>query len=276
DVSLIGVALLLLGWEDSRAFRLAQLTALWPATLALVSLLARLYGGSSSGHAPLMAPVTAAVVLALAVGVFCARPGHGLIGIVMTRRAGGALARRLLPAALIVPAVLGWLFLLSQRSGLLSSELGVPIAVVVNVLLFAALVWVTALSLNRSDRARSAGERRLATQYATTYVLAQAGSLSEAMPQILAAIGKSLDWGLALHWCLDREANLLRCAEIWIGPSGKGQALAEQSRKMTFASGVGLPGRIWREGRAQWITDVVRDTNFPRVPYAAQDGLHGA
>ena len=275
DVALIGASLLLLAWESSWAFRLAQLMALWPATVALVSLLARLYGDSSV-HASLRPPVAAAVVLALAVGVFCARPGHGLIGIVMTRRAGGALARRLLPAAVIVPIVLGGLFLLSQRSGLLSSELGVPIAVVVNVLLFAGLVWVTALSLNRSDRARSAGERRLATQYATTYILAQAGSLSEAMPQILAAIGRSLDWGLALRWSLDREANLLRCAEIWIGQAGQGQALAEQSGKMTFVSGVGLPGRIWREGRAQWITDVVRDTNFPRVPYAAQDGLHGA
>jgi len=275
DVSLIGAALLLLGRESSWAFRLAQLVALWPATVALVSVLARVYGGSSA-HASPRAPAFAAVVLALAVGVFCARPGHGLIGIVLTRRAGGAMARRLLPAAVIVPVVLGWLFPLGRRSGLLSSELGVPIAVVVNVLLVAGLVWVTALSLNRSDRERSAGERRLATQYATTYVLAQAASLSEAMPQILAAIGKSLDWGLALRWSLDREANLLRCAEIWIGQAGKGHALAEQSRTMTFVPGVGLPGRIWREGHAQWITDVVRDTNFPRVPYAAQDGLHGA
>ena len=275
DVSLIGAALLLLSGESSWSFRLAQLVALWPATAALVSLLARLYGGSSE-LVSLKAPTAAAVCLALAVGVFCARPGQGLLGVVMSTRAGGALARRLLPAAVVVPIVLGWLFLLSQRSGLLSSELGVPIAVVVNVLLFAGLVWVTALSLNRSDRARSAGERRLATQYATTYVLAQAGSLSEAMPQILAAIGKSLDWGLALRWSLDHEANLLRCAEIWIGHAGKGRALAEQSRTMTFVSGVGLPGRIWREGRAQWITDVVRDTNFPRAPSAARDGLHGA
>src|SRR5262249_22355235 len=93
DVSLLGGALLLLGWEASWAFRLAQLMALWPATIALVSLLTRLYGNSSV-HTSLRAPVDAVVVLALGAGVFCARPGHGLIGIVMTRRAGGALARR--------------------------------------------------------------------------------------------------------------------------------------------------------------------------------------
>src|SRR5207245_827222 len=84
-------------------------------------------------------------------------------------------------------------WLVRHRSDVLSDELGQATAVVVNILLFASLVWVTAVSMNRSDRERSAGERRLATQYATTYILAQAGSLSEAMPQILEAIGKSLD-----------------------------------------------------------------------------------
>ena len=274
DVLLIGLALLLLSRESHWSFRLAQVIALWPATVALVWLIAHLYGPSELASPK--SPSAAAVFLALGVGVFCARPGRGLIGLVTSERAGGALARRLLPAAVAVPIALGWLFQLAQRGDLVSSELRLATAVVVNILLFAGLVWVTALSMNRSDRARSAGERRLATQYATTYVLAQAGSLSEAMPEILAAIGKNLDWGLALHWSLDHEANALRCAEVWMARTGRGQELAERSRQMTFASGVGLPGRIWRQGRAQWITDVVTDTNFPRAPYAARDGLHGA
>ncbi len=45
---------------------------------------------------------------------------------------------------------------------------------------------------------------------------------------------------------------------------------------MTFPAGVGLPGRIWRHGKAAWIPDVARDQNFPRAPEAARDGLHGA
>jgi signal transduction histidine kinase/DNA-binding response OmpR family regulator len=270
----LAVAALLLSWGRPWSVRLAQLLALWPAIVALISLVVHLYAGGSSEAAPLKPPSVAAVLLALAVGIFCARPGRGLIRVVTSKRAGGVLARRLLPAAVIVPIVLGWL--VRHRSDVLSDELGQATAVVVNILFFASLVWVTAVSMNRSDRERSAGERRLAIQYATTYVLAQAGSLSEAMPQILEAIGKSLDWGLALRWSLDPEANALRCAEVWMAQTGRGQELADRSRQMTFESGVGLPGRIWREGRAQWITDVVRDTNFPRAPYAARDGLHGA
>jgi signal transduction histidine kinase/CheY-like chemotaxis protein/HPt (histidine-containing phosphotransfer) domain-containing protein len=270
----LAVAALLLSRGSLWSLRLAQLLALWPATVALISLVAHLYGGGSSGAAPLKPPSLAAVFLALAVGIFCARPGRGLIGIAMSKRAGGVLARRLLPAAVLVPIVLGWL--VSHPSDVVSVELEHATTVVVNILLFASLVWVTAVSMNRSDVERSAGDRRLATQYATTYILAQAGSLSEAMPQILEAVGKSLDWGLALRWSLDPEANALRCAEVWMARPGRGQELADRSRQMTFESGVGLPGRIWREGRAHWITDVVKDTNFPRAPNAARDGLHGA
>ena len=74
----------------------------------------------------------------------------------MSRSSGGGLARRLLPAAVVVPILLGWLRLASERSGLLSSELGQAIAVGVNILLFAILIWVTALAMNRADRRRTA------------------------------------------------------------------------------------------------------------------------
>jgi GAF domain-containing protein len=61
-----------------------------------------------------------------------------------------------------------------------------------------------------------------------------------------------------------------------MAPSRGGDALAGESRGITFAPGVGLPGRIWSSGQPAWIVDVVRDPNFPRTKSAAVDGLHGA
>jgi len=97
DVLLIGAALLLLSRESVWSFRLAEVIALWPATVALVSLVANLYGGSSE-LASLQAPLAAAVFLALAVGVFCARPSRGLIGVVTSERATSDRLWRLTPA----------------------------------------------------------------------------------------------------------------------------------------------------------------------------------
>jgi GAF domain-containing protein len=48
------------------------------------------------------------------------------------------------------------------------------------------------------------------------------------------------------------------------------------SRELTFAPGVGLPGRTWSAGEPQWIEDVTVDANFPRVRAAAREGLHAA
>jgi signal transduction histidine kinase/DNA-binding response OmpR family regulator len=49
--------------------------------------------------------------------------------------------------------------------------------------------------------------------------------------------------------------------------------LTESTR---FAAGVGLPGHVLAQGRATWIVDVTRDTNFPRAQAAADIGLAGA
>src|SRR5262249_5973824 len=59
-------------------------------------------------------------------------------------------------------------------------------------------------------------------------------------------------------------------------PSVQASDFIEASRKQRFEPGVGLPGRVWSTGQPAWITDVVADDNFPRLPLARAEGLHGA
>ncbi len=57
-----------------------------------------------------------------------------------------------------------------------------------------------------------------------TRILAQSGSLSQAMPEILEAVGESLDWAVAVRWSLDRGQNVLRCDEMWTAAARKGRS----------------------------------------------------
>ena len=275
----LGTALGLLDWEPRRGYRPAQLVVLAPLAVALTSVLGYAYGvGELYGVAryiPMALP-TALGFLVLGFGTLCARPEHGWIQVMTSDEAGGVLARRLLPAAIVIPAGLGWLRVVADEAELIGTAVSLAIVVMLTMLLFATIIWITARTLNRAERKRKAGERRLAAQYATTRILVESGSLAEAMPRILQAVGESLDWVMGARWSVDPEANVLRCAEMWIAPPRTLDEFVGVCRRLTFSSGVGLPGRVWKSGTAAWIPDVVKDSNFPRAPYAAKEGLHGA
>ena len=123
---------------------------------------------------------------------------------------------------------------------------------------------------------RKRAEQRLVAQHAVTQILAEAASLPEASPKLLQAVCEGLTWDLGALWSVDREAELLRCVEIWHTPSVAAPNFEVTSRTATFVRGRGLPGRVWSSGAPAYIPDVVNDANFPRAPVAAGEGLHAA
>ncbi len=123
---------------------------------------------------------------------------------------------------------------------------------------------------------RKQAEQRLAAQHVVTRVLAESATVAAAGPRILQAICGGLGWDVGEIWSMDRDANVLRCAEIWHPPSDDLSAFAALTRQMSFARGIGLPGRVWATGTSAWVADVVEDANFLRSAIAAKEGLHGA
>ena len=276
---LIGVALWLLNSPRRLRRALEQPVALFPIGVALISLLGYAYSAEGMyglGELQRMALPTAASLFVLGIGILCARPDSGFVSVIVSDHAGGVLARRMLPVAILVPAGLGWLTLSGQRAALFSEALGLAIAAAVTIFAFAAFIATTARSLSRADRVRKASERHLAAQNVTTCVLVESATLAEAMPRVLEAVCKSLDWVMGVRWSVDSQAHVLRCAEMHVAPPRLLQEMVEANRRVTFPQGVGFPGRVWSTGRAAWIADVVHDPNFPRAAAAAKDGLHGA
>jgi len=110
----------------------------------------------------------------------------------------------------------------------------------------------------------------------TASVLAQATALDQAMPRILEGLCRSMGWVYAASWTVDRGAAVLRCNSTWHLPSVKVPEFERTTRELTFAHGVGLPGRVWADGKPAWIVDVTADDNFPRARVAQREGLRAA
>jgi len=125
------------------------------------------------------------------------------------------------------------------------------------------------------ERTRSEeSERRLTAEYVTARVLVESATLSDAIPKILQAICEALGWEHGAFWEIDPKERVLRCMESWHAPGVAFPAFDVISHQVTFASGVGMPGRVWASAEPAWIPDVTHDDNFPRATAAAREGLH--
>ena len=94
---------------------------------------------------------SAGTFLALCGGLLLARPEEGLTATISSPGTGGVMARRLLPAVLVIPALLGWLRLAGERTGIYDAEFGVSLMVMGSIVVFTALIWWSAKSLNQMD-----------------------------------------------------------------------------------------------------------------------------
>jgi PAS domain S-box-containing protein len=137
-----------------------------------------------------------------------------------------------------------------------------------------ALVEYVGTVVDVTERKRA--EQRLLAQYRVTRILADAGTVEEATPKILQAMCECLGWDLGAVWRIDPNARVLRCAELWRTSSVEAAQFEVVTRKSTFRSGSGLPGRVWETRAPAYIPDVGHDVAFRRVDIAARQVLRAA
>jgi PAS domain S-box-containing protein len=119
-------------------------------------------------------------------------------------------------------------------------------------------------------------EQRLRIQYAVGQALAGAASMDAVAARILEVFAVYLDYRTGLLWRPAEDGQALHCVARWEGASPHGGGFAALCEQITFAPGVGLPGRVWSTKAAAWISDLNADHNFPRLRLAAEYGLRSA
>jgi len=150
SVMLVSGGVLLL----DRMTRLSQSFVISGAAIALLGLVGYLYSVKAIHSVTAfssMAITTAFALCLISVAHLTARPRRCLHHLLVSSNTAGRLARRLLPATVIVPLVVGWLRLKGQQAGWYETEFGLALYAVCNIVILGGIVWWNTLLLNRAQ-----------------------------------------------------------------------------------------------------------------------------
>lgn len=157
DFLLIGLALLALDWTipyRSQRYGPAQFLAFAANTAAIVGLLDFILGSHTSyTHIALQ---TALTLFVLSFAVVCARTGWGLGALLASPTDGGTLTRRLWPAVIVMPLLIGTVSWKVYSGSLLSQWGSIAVMIVAMITMLAALTVWSGQSIDRSDAERRA------------------------------------------------------------------------------------------------------------------------
>src|SRR5450759_538234 len=154
---LFALALLSIPHEQRKHDLRAQMFATPGLLIALLAILGYLFGVkgmNSLSQWSGMALWTAIGQLILGVGILVAVRERGVSVLLLDEGAAGVLTRRLLPAALFAPIVLGVIRIVGESAGFYESEFDAALVAVASILTFVRLVLWSALVLRNTDKER--------------------------------------------------------------------------------------------------------------------------
>jgi PAS domain S-box-containing protein len=151
----LGIAISFLDARSTRWFRLSNISVLMVVAITLLVFLYYFYGIELEPVALYftIALHTVVAFLSICAAIFLARPERGVVATLLGNSPGSVLARRMWPALLLI-VVLGWLRTIARNEGFIGMGFGTAAFVLAILLIFAALIWWTAVSLNRTDTER--------------------------------------------------------------------------------------------------------------------------
>ncbi len=157
-VVMLGVALMTVEVGSRGSTYLSQLLGVAAGMVSWFGVLDHALGPRAS-H--LMSTGTTLALALMSLAVLNLRPDRGVMSVVAGDSLGGSMARRLLPAAVVLTLAVGWLRWEGERAGLYDTQVGVALSVSTQLMLLVLLIWSNARSLEKADHLRRSVEQVL-------------------------------------------------------------------------------------------------------------------
>jgi PAS domain S-box-containing protein len=156
--AMVLIGLSLIGHATKKTIAIAQGIAIGVLLLGFVPLIGYAYGVVafySFGRYSSIALPTAICLVTLSAGLLAVCSNEGLMKAVLGESVGGIMARRLLPAALLLPVLIGWLRLEGQHYGFYDTAMGTALLALTHVVVFFFLILFNARLLRKTEQERA-------------------------------------------------------------------------------------------------------------------------
>jgi diguanylate cyclase (GGDEF)-like protein/PAS domain S-box-containing protein len=130
------------------------------------------------------------------------------------------------------------------------------------------------MGVDITERKRAEDESRL--MQVITLAVSESGDLNSALEVVLRKVCEATGWILGEAWTPHADRAVLEISPAYYCSDSALEKFRVVSASYTFASGAGIPGRVWKSRQPVWIKDVTRDTDLPRASAAREIGLKAA
>lgn len=107
--------------------------------------------------------------------------------------------------------------------------------------------------------------------------ISELADVESALEVVLQEICQLRGWEYGEAWLPDTFRGVLQCSQAWYSSSPELAEFRHASEKLTFAKGVGLPGRVWQTQAHEWQQDVsqLSSEQFKRSEFVQNYNLGG-
>jgi PAS domain S-box-containing protein len=120
------------------------------------------------------------------------------------------------------------------------------------------IVAIATIVIRRENQSRKRARQRVAVQYATTRLLSESSTLSQAAKRLLPELALTLEFEIAELWMMDSDTERLRCQDFWLAAHIPSQ-YADEIRHSSLGIGEGIPGRVYADQEPLWIEELRKD-----------------
>lgn len=164
NLVLIGIALLTINIKTGFLKKLSQFIILIMGLLSFMVLLGYMYGTSNLyqiAYYTSTAIYAGITFLLIFFAILFARPEKGIMKVIISNSLGSVFARRLLPAIIITPLIIGYLRVIGEKNGLYDTAFGTALFTLSVIIILIIITWESINSINITDLARNQAQNEL-------------------------------------------------------------------------------------------------------------------